>query len=106
MNDVDRDRPDSLRTDFLPLLGWEEVMQDEQQDRLGFARRATLALLTKSGPALVEGFRRGGCEALGSAMVAVDTFDQQLREKAAMALLARDRLLRVAEALGWNGAPE
>lgn len=39
MNDVENDAPDSPRDDFTPLLDRDEVLQDEREDRLGFARR-------------------------------------------------------------------
>jgi hypothetical protein len=39
MIDVENDAPDSPRDDFTPLLDRDEVLQDEREDRLGFARR-------------------------------------------------------------------
>lgn len=59
MNDVEHDLPDSLQTDFPSLMDWDEVIQDDREDRLGFARRTTYALLTLSGAELVEGFDGG-----------------------------------------------
>lgn len=50
---------------FAPLLDWEDVMRDEREDSLGFARRATLALLTQSGAGLFAGFGGGQPEGAG-----------------------------------------
>lgn len=44
-----RDGLDARDCDFPPLLDWDDVMRDERNDPLGFARRATLGLLTQSG---------------------------------------------------------
>ncbi len=50
---------DTRGCDFPPLLDWDDVLRDEREDPLGFARRATLALLTQSGAGLLAGFGGG-----------------------------------------------
>lgn len=85
--------------DFPPLLDWEEVMKDEREDRLGFARRATFALLTQSGAGLIEGFGSGNQKGLEGAMRAVALFQAHLQEMDRLAGIAEKRLLHLAEAL-------
>ncbi|WP_447945621.1 hypothetical protein [Stenotrophomonas indicatrix] len=93
------DRVSADTCDFPPLLDWNEVMQDERQDRLGFARRATFALLTQSGAGLVEGFGSGNQKALEGATRAVALFQAHLQEMERFAGIAEKRLQHVAEAL-------
>ncbi len=74
-------------------------MQDELEDRLGFARRATLALLTQSGEQMVAGFAGGNRRGLEGAMKAVALFQAHLLEMERLAGMAERRLQRVGEAL-------
>ncbi len=103
MNDVEHDLSDSRQTDFPSLLDWDEVMQDEREDRLGFARRMTYALLTLSGAELVEGFDGGNYKALEEARRTVALFQAHLRRQMWFADVAEKRLGRVAEALAAAG---
>ncbi|AWH23594.1 hypothetical protein [Stenotrophomonas sp. ZAC14D2_NAIMI4_6] len=85
--------------DFPPLLDWQDVMRDELEDRWGFARRATFALLTQSGAGLIEGFggeNRPGLDGAGSA---VALFREHLRQMQRYAEAAEDRLRQVAKVL-------
>jgi len=93
----DRFRADAC--DFPPLLDWNEVMQDEREDRLGFARRATFALLTQSGAGLIEGFGSGNQKGLEGAMRAVALFQAHLQEMDRLAGIAEKRLQHVAQVL-------
>jgi len=93
----DRVRADTC--DFPPLLDWNEVMQDEREDRLGFARRATFALLTQSGAGLIEGFGNGNQKGLEGAMRAVALFQAHLQEMERFAGIAEKRLQHVAQVL-------
>ncbi|WP_295517883.1 hypothetical protein [uncultured Stenotrophomonas sp.] len=99
MNDVEHDTLDSLQIDFPPLLDWEDVQQDEREDRLGFARRTTFALLTLSGSGLVEGFDGGNQPGLESARRTVALFQAHLRQMQHFAEIAEVRLEQVAKAL-------
>jgi hypothetical protein len=103
MNDVEHDLPDSLQTDFPSLMDWDEVIQDDREDRLGFARRTTYALLTLSGAELVEGFDGGNQKALEEARRTVALFQAHLRRQAWFAEAAEKRLGRVAEVLAAAG---
>lgn len=103
MNDVEHDLPDSLQTDFPSLMDWDEVIQDGREDRLGFARRTTYALLTLSGAELVEGFDGGNQKALEEARRTVALFQADLRRQAWFAEAAEKRLERVAEVLAAAG---
>ncbi len=85
--------------DFPPLLDWNDVMRDELEDHWGFARRATLALLTQSRAGLIDGFageNRPGLEGAGSA---VALFREHLRKMQRYAEAAEDRLRQVAKVL-------
>lgn len=93
------DRVSADTCDFPPLLDWKEVMQDEREDRLGFARRATFALLTQSGSGLIESFGSGNQKGLEGAMRAVALFQAHLQEMERLAGMAERRLQRVGEAL-------
>ena len=93
------DRVSADTCDFSPLLDWNEVMEDERQDRLGFARRAMFALLTQSGAGLVEGFGSGNQKGLEGAMRAVALFQAHLQEMERFAGIAEKRLQHVAHAL-------
>ena len=103
MNDVEHDPSDSRQTDFSSLLDWDEVMQDEREDRLGFARRTTYALLTLSGEELVEGFDGSNQKALEEARRTVALFQAHLRRQMWFAEAAEKRLGRVAEVLAAAG---
>ncbi|AWH34574.1 MULTISPECIES: hypothetical protein [Stenotrophomonas] len=99
MNDVEPVEADRDVPDFLPLLDWNDVMRDELEDRWGFARRATFALLTQSGAGLVEGFggeNRSGLEGVRSAVI---LFREHLLEMQVYAEAAEDRLRQVATVL-------
>lgn len=85
--------------DFVPLMDWDEVLQDEREDRLGFARRTTYALLTLSGSGLVEGFGGSNQPALEAARKTVALFQAHLRQMQHFAEIAEVRLDRVAKAL-------
>lgn len=85
--------------DFVPLMDWDEVLQDEREDRLGFARRTTYALLTLPGSGLVEGFDGGNQPGLESARRTVALFQAHLRQMQHFAEIAEVRLERVAKAL-------
>ncbi|AVJ34689.1 hypothetical protein CLM74_18795 [Stenotrophomonas sp. MYb57] len=93
------DRVSADTCDFPPLLDWVEVLQDEREDRLGFARRATFALLTQSGAGLVEGFGNGNQRGLEGAMRVVALFQAHLQEMERLAGIAEKRLQHVAAAL-------
>src|SRR6185437_334522 len=99
MKAVEHDVPVVAALDFPPLMTWQDVMQDELEDRLGFARRATLALLTQSGEQLVAGFAGGNRRGLEGAMKAVALFQAHLQEMERLAGMAERRLQRVGEAL-------
>jgi len=103
MNDVEHDLPDSLQADFPSLMDWDEVIQDDREDRLGFARRTTYALLALSGAELVEGFGGGNQKALEEARRTVALFQAHLRRQAWFAEAAEKRLERVAEVLAAAG---
>ncbi|MDN8644947.1 hypothetical protein Q0S19_10770 [Stenotrophomonas indicatrix] len=93
------DRASADTCDFPPLLDWIEVLQDEREDRLGFARRATFALLTQSGAGLIESFGSGNQKGLEGAMRAVALFQAHLQDMGRLAGMAERRLQRVAEVL-------
>ncbi|MGE6335023.1 hypothetical protein [Stenotrophomonas sp. NPDC077659] len=99
MNNVEHDTPDSQQIDFPALLDWEDVQQDEREDRLGFARRTTYALLTLPGTELVEGFGGSNQPGLEGARRAVALFQAHLRQMQHFAEIAEVRLERVAKAL-------
>ncbi|HDS1146377.1 MULTISPECIES: hypothetical protein [Stenotrophomonas] len=103
MNDVKHDMPEPVQTDFPPLLGWDEVMQEECEDRLGFARRTTYALLTLSEAGLLAGFSEGNQKGLEEARRTVAMFHAHLRRQAWFAEAAERRLERVSEALAAAG---
>jgi len=85
--------------DFVPLMDWDEVLQDEREDRLGFARRTTYALLTLPGSGLVEGFGGGNQPGLEGARRTVALFQAHLRQMQHFAEIAEVRLEQVAKAL-------
>ncbi|EVT69040.1 hypothetical protein X548_16645 [Stenotrophomonas maltophilia 5BA-I-2] len=99
MKAVEHDVPVVASLGFPPLMTWQDVMQDELEDRLGFARRATLALLTQSGEQMVAGFAGGNRRGLEGAMKAVALFQAHLLEMERLAGMAERRLQRVGEAL-------
>ncbi|EKT4096193.1 TPA: hypothetical protein UMX25_001083 [Stenotrophomonas maltophilia] len=88
---------------FAPLLDWEDVMRDEREDSLGFARRATLTLLTQSGAGLLAGFGGDKQKGLEEARRTVALFHAHLRRQVWFAEVAEKRLGRVAEALAAAG---
>ncbi|MBH1508729.1 hypothetical protein I5U60_14015 [Stenotrophomonas maltophilia] len=94
---------DAQDCNFPPLLDWDDVMRDERDDPLGFARRATLALLTQSGAGLLAGLSGGNQKALEEARRTVGLFHAHLRRQAWLAEAAEKRLGRVAEALAAAG---
>ena len=69
-----RDGSDARDCNFSPLLDWDDVMRDERDDPLGFARRATLALLTQPSAGLLAGFRGDNQKALEEARRTVHCF--------------------------------
>jgi len=75
------------------------VLQDERDDRLGFARRTTYALLTLSGAGLVDGFGGGNQPALEGARRTVALFQAHLRQMQHFAEIAQVRLEQVAKVL-------
>ncbi|AWH30627.1 hypothetical protein [Stenotrophomonas sp. YAU14A_MKIMI4_1] len=103
MNDVEPVEADRDFPDFLPLLDWNDVMRDEIEDRWGFARRATFALLTQSGAGLVEGFAGENRPGLEGARRAVALFCEHLRQMQVYAEAAEDRLRQVASVLAVDG---
>ena len=103
MNAVEHDLPVVAALDFPPLMTWEDVMQDELEDRLGFARRATFALLTQSGAGLIEGFGSANQKGLEGAMRAVALFQAHLQEMGRLAGMAERRLQRVGEVVAAAG---
>jgi len=94
---------DTSGCDFPPLLDWDDVLRDEREDPLGFARRATLALLTQSGAGLLAGFGGGNQIGLEEARRTVALFQADLRRQAWFAEAAEKRLERVAEVLAAAG---
>ncbi|MGF6417364.1 hypothetical protein ABH900_000831 [Stenotrophomonas sp. AN71] len=98
-----RDESDTRSCDFPPLLDWEDVKRDEHEDPLGFARRATIALLTQSGTGLLAGFSGGNQKGLEEARRTVALFQAYLRRQAWFADAAERRLRRVSEALAAAG---
>lgn len=94
---------DTRGCDFPPLLDWDDALRDEREDPLGFARRATLALLTQSGAGLLAGFGGDNQKALEEARRTVALFQAHLRRQAWFAEAAEKRLGRVAEALAAAG---
>jgi len=103
MNAVEHDVPVVAALDFPPLMTWEDVVQDEREDRLGFARRATLALLTQSGEQLIAGFAGGNRKGLEGARKAVALFQAHLQEMERLAGMAERRLQRVGEVVAAAG---
>jgi len=93
----ERERADDC--DFVPLMDWEEVLQDEREDRLGFARRTTYALLTLPGSGLVEGFGGDNQPGLEGARRTVALFQAHLGQMQHFAEIAELRLEQVAKAL-------
>lgn len=85
--------------DFPPLLDWNDVMRDELEDRWGFARRATFALLTQSRAGLIDGFAGENRPGLEGAREAVALFREHLRQMQVYAEAAEDRLRQVARVL-------
>lgn len=98
-----RDGSDARDCNFPPLFDWDDVMRDERDDPLGFARRATLALLTQPGAGLLAGFRGDNQKALEEARRTVALFQAHLRRQAWFAEVAERRLGRVAEVLAAAG---
>ncbi|KAA3603735.1 hypothetical protein JY452_17655 [Stenotrophomonas maltophilia] len=98
-----RDGSDARDCNFPPLLDWDDVMRDERDDPLGFARRATLALLTQPSAGLLAGFRGDNQKALEEARRTVALFQAHLRRQAWFAEVAERRLGRVAEVLAAAG---
>ncbi|HFK2892893.1 hypothetical protein [Stenotrophomonas maltophilia] len=94
---------DTRGCDFPPLLDWDDVLRDEREDPLGFARRATLALLTQSGAGLLAGFSGDNQIGLEEARGTVALFQAHLRRQAWFAEAAEKRLGRVAEVLAAAG---
>lgn len=94
---------DTRGCDFPPLLDWDDVLRDEREDPLGFARRATLALLTQSGAGLLAGFGSDNQKGLEEARRTVALFQAHLRRQMWFADVAEKRLGRVAEALAAAG---
>ncbi|AWH27409.1 hypothetical protein [Stenotrophomonas sp. YAU14D1_LEIMI4_1] len=90
---------DQTACDFPPLLDWNDVMRDELEDRWGFARRATFALLTQSGAGLVEGFAGENRPGLEGARSAVALFREHLLQMQVYAEAAEGRLQQVARVL-------
>ncbi|MCZ7842901.1 hypothetical protein AAHH21_11185 [Stenotrophomonas sp. BSUC-16] len=103
MNDVEHDMPEPVQIDFPPLLNWDEVMRDECEDPLGFARRTTYALLTLPEAGLLAGFSGGNQKGLEEARRTVALFQAHLRRQMWFAEAAEKRLGRVAEALAAAG---
>lgn len=99
MNDVGQIGTDCTRLHFPPLLDWEEVLQEERTDRLGFARRTVYALLTQSAAELIEGFGGENQAGLEGARRVVGLFQAHLQEMARFAEIAEVRLEQVAKAL-------
>ncbi|TFZ43075.1 hypothetical protein E5C33_19005 [Stenotrophomonas maltophilia] len=99
MKDVENNTPDSLQVDFPQLLDWDEVLQDEREDRLGFARRTSYALLTLPGAELVEGFGGSNQAGLEGARRTVALFQAYLRHMQHFTEIAEVRLEQVAKAL-------
>lgn len=97
------DGDDTRGCDFPPLLDWEDVMRDESEDAMGFARRATLALLTQSGAGLVAGFSGGNRRGLEAARKAVALYQAHLRRMERFAEVAEVRLAQVAKVLAVAG---
>ena len=94
---------DTRGCDFPPLLDWDDVLRDEREDPLGFARRATLALLTQSDAGLLAGFSGDNQKGLEEARRTVALFQAHLRRQMWFAEVAEKRLGRVAEALAAAG---
>ncbi|HGM6067154.1 TPA: hypothetical protein ACKQCJ_000747 [Stenotrophomonas maltophilia] len=90
---------DAQDCDFPPLLDWDDVMRDERDDPLGFARRATLALLTQSGAGLLAGFSGDNQQGLEEVRRMVALFQAYLRRQVWLAEAAERRLGRISEAL-------
>ncbi|PZT10025.1 hypothetical protein A7X87_00240 [Stenotrophomonas maltophilia] len=103
MNDVEHNMPEPVQIDFPPLLNWDEVMRDECEDPLGFARRTTYALLTLSEAGLLAGFSGDNQKGLEEARRTVALFQAYLRRQMWFADVAEKRLGRVAEALAAAG---
>lgn len=93
----ERERVDDC--DFVPLMDWDELLQDEREDRLGFARRTTYALLTLPGSGLIEGFGGGNQSGLEGARRTVALFQAHLRQMQHFAEIAEVRLEQVAKVL-------
>ncbi|WP_414495570.1 hypothetical protein [Stenotrophomonas maltophilia] len=98
-----KDGSDAQDCNFPPLLDWGDVLRDEREDPLGFARRAALALLTQSGAGLLAGFGGGNHKALEEARRTVALFQAHLRRQMWFAEAAEKRLGRVAEVLAAAG---
>lgn len=94
---------DAQDCSFPPLLDWDDVMRDERDDPLGFARRATLALLTQSGDGLLAGFSGDNQQGLEEVRRMVALFQAYLRRQAWFAEAAERRLGRISEALAAAG---
>ena len=103
MNDMEHDTLDSLQIDFPPLLDWDEVMRDECEDRLGFARRTTYALLTLSEAGLLAGFSGDNQQGLEEIRRMVALFQACLRRQVWLAEAAERRLGHISEALAAAG---
>jgi len=94
---------DAQDCNFPPLLDWDDVMRDERDDPLGFARRATLALLTQSGAGLLAGFSGDNQQGLEEVRRMVALFQAYLRRQVWLAEAAERRLGRISEALAAAG---
>ncbi len=103
MKDVEHDVPEPVQTDFPPLLDWDEVMRVECEDRLGFARRTTYALLTLSEAGLLAGFSGDNQQGLKQIRRMVALFQACLRRQVWLAEAAERRLGRISEALAAAG---
>lgn len=99
MNDVEPVAADRDFPDFPPLRDWNDGMRDELEDRWGFARRATFALLTQSGAGLVEGVGGGNRSGLEGARNAVALFREHLLQMQVYTQAAEARLRQVSKVL-------
>lgn len=75
------------------------MLQEAREDRLGFTRRTTYALLTLPGAGLVEGFAGSNPPGLEGGRRTVALFQAPLRQMQHFAEIAEVRLGQVAKAL-------
>ncbi|MFS5596694.1 hypothetical protein V2V61_11100 [Streptococcus agalactiae] len=106
MNDVGHDIPTSAIPDFPKLLDWNDIMEEEREDALGYARRATLALLTVDASALMKGFAADARPGLDAAIEIVVTFQQHLQRMKSLADTAQERLTQIRCVLAACGEGE